>query len=77
LVKLAQLTGLPVVFVAADIQREKVFNSWDRFRLPLPFARVSVTLSEPIIIPPDAEVDQEVEKLQIIFNKLTEQNKIK
>lgn len=48
----ARLAGACVVPVAAGYSRRKVFRSWDRFLLPLPFARVHVVYGEPVAPPP-------------------------
>jgi lysophospholipid acyltransferase (LPLAT)-like uncharacterized protein len=57
LVYLASRTGLPVVPVASAARAAWVMRSWDRFRVPLPFARVRVAYGAPIVVPPalDAE----------------------
>ena len=52
---LASRTRLPVVPVATAARRAWVFRSWDRFRVPRPFARVVVAYGEPIPIPEDAD----------------------
>lgn len=52
LVWLASRTGLPVVPVATATDRAWVARSWDRFRVPLPFARVVVAYGEPITVLP-------------------------
>jgi hypothetical protein len=49
---LASRTGLPVVPVASAARDAWVFRSWDRFRVPRPFARVVVAYGEPLAIPP-------------------------
>jgi lysophospholipid acyltransferase (LPLAT)-like uncharacterized protein len=56
IVYLASRTGFPVVPVATAADRAWVFRSWDRFRVPQPFARVRVAYGEPIRIP--AALDQ-------------------
>lgn len=48
---LASLTGAPIVPMAYAARPELVFSSWDRFRVPLPFARAWVALGEPITVP--------------------------
>jgi lysophospholipid acyltransferase (LPLAT)-like uncharacterized protein len=55
LVYLASTTGLPVVPVATSSDRAWVFRSWDRFRVPMPFARVVVAYGAPIAVPPDLD----------------------
>lgn len=60
IVLLASWTGLPVVPVTSASNRTWVLHSWDRFRLPLPFATVHVDYGDPIVVPrdlPDAAVE--------------------
>ncbi len=48
---LASRTGWPVVPLATASSRAWRARSWDRFRVPLPFARVVVGYGEPIAVP--------------------------
>jgi lysophospholipid acyltransferase (LPLAT)-like uncharacterized protein len=48
---LASRSGLPIVPAAAASDRAHVFRSWDRFRVPLPFARVAVQYGAPLAVP--------------------------
>jgi len=50
ILNLALLSGYPIIPVTCQTDREWVFNSWDRFRLPKPFAQVIVIYHEPIYI---------------------------
>ena len=47
---LAQLAGARIVPVRAFPERGKVFNSWDRFILPMPFTRCPVYIGEPMTV---------------------------
>jgi lysophospholipid acyltransferase (LPLAT)-like uncharacterized protein len=47
-VSLARATGAVVVPVYATSDRAWYFNSWDRFMLPKPFARVNLRFDEMI-----------------------------
>lgn len=47
-VALARLTGYPIVPLGYDASRKLVFNSWDRFVVPLPFGRIRIVFGEPI-----------------------------
>ena len=42
----AQLTGLPIVPVSYHLNWKVRLPSWDRFHVPLPFARCDITLGE-------------------------------
>lgn len=73
---LAQRTGAPVIPVSAAADRAWWFESWDRFLVPKPFARVNIAYGEPIWIPASAE-PEEVEALsarvEAELNRLTEE----
>lgn len=47
-VRIAQLTGLPIVPLTWAARPRWVASSWDRFQIPRPFSRVSVAFDEPI-----------------------------
>ncbi len=54
IILLAKKTGCPIVPLGAAMSRYKQFASWDRFRLPLPFARALLIAGTPIRVPADA-----------------------
>jgi tetraacyldisaccharide 4'-kinase len=51
-VALARLSGRAIVPVATACRPEIALRSWDRYRLPLPFARCVVAYGPPLFIPP-------------------------
>jgi lysophospholipid acyltransferase (LPLAT)-like uncharacterized protein len=50
-IKLAQITGAPIIPVSFDASRKRRLNSWDRFILVKPFGRVHVAVGTPIEVP--------------------------
>ncbi|MGO9586910.1 MAG: lysophospholipid acyltransferase family protein [Limisphaerales bacterium] len=60
---LAQVTGLPVVPVAFNVGWKLRVKSWDRFQIPLPFARCEVTVGRIMRVPAEA-TDAERESLR-------------
>jgi lysophospholipid acyltransferase (LPLAT)-like uncharacterized protein len=54
---LAGRTGLPIVPVASASRPVRRLNSWDGFRIPPPFARVTVGYGDPIRVPSDLDED--------------------
>lgn len=57
----AALTGLVIVPVAYHLNWKIRLKSWDRFQIPLPFARCQVTVGQPLRVPretTDAEREQ-------------------
>ena len=49
--QLAQLTGAPLVPLAAAATRAWWFESWDRFLVPKPFAQLHVAYGDPVYVP--------------------------
>jgi len=62
--QIAILARIPVVGVACDASREWVFNSWDRFRFPKPFAKVRIRYSEPITLDGKADIPAAEDQLR-------------
>ena len=68
-IALAKLSGVPILPVSYSASRCKIFQSWDRFFLPLPFAKGIFIWGEPIKISKQAN-KQEIE---LARQKLEEQ----
>lgn len=70
----AQLTGLPLVPVAAGASRGWWFGGWDRFLVPQPLARIRVAYGEPVEVPrdltPEAQADL-MTRVEAELNRLT------
>jgi len=60
---LAQLTGLPIVPVALNLNWKISAKSWDKFQIPLPFARCEAVVGKSIRVPANAS-DAEREELR-------------
>lgn len=54
-IQLAALTGVPILPSSVATSRRRVFGSWDRFLLPLPFGRGIYRVGVPISVPRDAD----------------------
>lgn len=50
-VLLSQKTGFPIIPLAYSAKKRKVFNSWDRFVLPVPWSKCALVYGHPISIP--------------------------
>ena len=62
----AQLTGLPIVPVAYHLNWKIRAKSWDRFQIPLPFARCEVTVGKILRMPREAaEAEREELRKQL------------
>lgn len=55
-VEVARQTGAVIVPITTASNRHRVFNSWDRFEMPLPYANVVVRYGEPVVV--DAGADR-------------------
>lgn len=63
IMSLAQVTGLPIVPVTLNLKGKVRLNSWDRFQIPLPFARCEIAVGQVLRVPREAS-DAEREALR-------------
>lgn len=73
-VKLARTAGVVIIPCAWSTTRAVVFNSWDRFILPLPFARGVIVYGEPIKLGEragEAEIEAARAALEMRLNAAT------
>lgn len=50
IVIMSHKTGSPILPVIAEADRYWEFNSWDKFKIPKPYAKIKITYGEPIQI---------------------------
>jgi hypothetical protein len=75
-IKLAQLTGRPVLPVSIGLSRRRLLKSWDRFCLALPFGRAEIRYGTPIHVPRDADparLEACRQQLEQELNRLTQE----
>jgi lysophospholipid acyltransferase (LPLAT)-like uncharacterized protein len=53
-IELSRMTGSAVVPLTNSAKPRVLFKSWDRFQLPLPFAKVVIEYGEPYVVPSEA-----------------------
>ena len=58
IIKLAQLSGRPILPAALTTSRRKVLGNWDRTTLNLPFSRMGVVAGATVTVPADADGDR-------------------
>lgn len=58
--RLAKMSGAPILPCTFSVKNRVAFRSWDRFILPLPFGRGKIVWGTPITIEPDAD-DEHIE----------------
>ena len=51
----AQLTGLPIVPVSFHLNWKIRAKSWDRFQIPMPFARCEIRIGKAVRVPREAD----------------------
>jgi len=70
----AQLTGLPIVPVSYHLNWKIQLNSWDKFQVPLPFARCEITVGKIFRVPremPDAGREELRKQLEAELRAIT------
>jgi len=66
IIVLAQKSGKPIVPIAVVTSRKKVFNSWDKACIGLPFGKGAMVFGKPVYVDKDAgEEDLEKARLQV------------
>jgi lysophospholipid acyltransferase (LPLAT)-like uncharacterized protein len=63
---------VPLIAILWGADRCWVLNSWDRFLVPKPFARVAILHTEPIWIPPQTKDDQLESYRQLLESRMNE-----
>ena len=71
---MAKKSGAPLVPVGAFARPGKLFNSWDRYLIPYPFAKASIVFGDAIPVPPNPseeeyeairlKMEQEIDRMQ-------------
>lgn len=62
--RLAKMTGAPILPCLFAVTSRKQFDSWDRFVLPLPFGRGKIVWGTPVHVGADAD-EAEIEALRL------------
>jgi lysophospholipid acyltransferase (LPLAT)-like uncharacterized protein len=70
IVILAKKTGYPIVPFSYSAKKIKIFASWDRFILPLPFTKCRAVYGAPIYVPQDADKNEKKKRLMLLENEL-------
>lgn len=58
---MSQQTGAPILPVAGIAERYWQFNSWDKFKIPKPFSKITMIYGKPIQIEADANPERVTE----------------
>ena len=64
IISLAQVSGRPIIPISNFARWKLRLKSWDRFQIPLPFARCELYDNAPIIVPREA-TEAERERLRV------------
>ena len=66
IIKLAQITGVPIVPLVWTTKKFKLINSWDHFVIPFPFSKGVYTFGKPIYINKKIDLkDFEISRLEV------------
>jgi lysophospholipid acyltransferase (LPLAT)-like uncharacterized protein len=57
IVKLARFSGRPIYPIAVVTSRRIVLKNWDRSAINLPFGRIAIVSTEPVVVPSNADDD--------------------
>jgi lysophospholipid acyltransferase (LPLAT)-like uncharacterized protein len=68
IVKLARFSRRPIYPVAVVTSRRFHLKNWDRSAVNLPFGRIAIVSTDPIVVPPDAD-DDTMEKCRLLVEE--------
>jgi lysophospholipid acyltransferase (LPLAT)-like uncharacterized protein len=71
-VALAALTGAPVVPLGFAARPARRLASWDRFLVPLPFARAAAVFGKPAVVAREADRESVRADLERVLHEVTE-----
>ena len=69
IIHLAQVTGRPIIPISNYSRRKITMRSWDKFQIPLPFARCIMRYGPPLRVPRDA-TDEDRDQLRLELEKM-------
>ncbi|MBI4641660.1 MAG: lysophospholipid acyltransferase family protein [Candidatus Tectomicrobia bacterium] len=75
IIRLAHLTGAPILPLAYGARRKKTVSSWDRCLIPYPFTKVVVIYGEPIYVSRVADhsaLEGKRAELEVALKRITE-----
>jgi len=72
IIRLASITGYPILPIAYSTSRHKKLKSWDEFMLPLPFGKGAFVAGKELFVPPKATKEEYEEKRIHLEKLLTE-----
>jgi lysophospholipid acyltransferase (LPLAT)-like uncharacterized protein len=71
IINIARIANAKIIAVSYSSSNFIIFNSWDRFKLPLPFGKLSFYIDEvPLEIPRNSSDEQIIEFEKTLTNKL-------
>jgi lysophospholipid acyltransferase (LPLAT)-like uncharacterized protein len=74
IVKLAQLSGRPILPAAVVTSRRMVLDNWDRTSINLPFSRLAMVAGDTVTVPADADsatLESRRQSLELSLNRAT------
>lgn len=69
---IASRTGIPILPMSWSFSRYKLFRSWDKTLLPMPFAKMVWVIGEPLTVPAKLDSDGMEEYRLILETRLAE-----
>lgn len=71
-VEVSRITGCVIIPISNTAEKRYLFNSWDRFQLPLPFSRVTVSHGIPVVVKTGADADEREKARELLQKRLNE-----
>jgi len=73
-VQMSRALRTPIVPIAFDASKKKVFASWDGFNLPYPFSRIVIVFGKPLIIGESESTEEACLRLKQALDTVTSES---
>ncbi|MCU0239938.1 MAG: lysophospholipid acyltransferase family protein [Pyrinomonadaceae bacterium] len=71
-IKLAKLSGCPIIVTIIECKSFWTLNSWDNLQIPKPFTKAKVFVSQPIFVSTETDEKEMADKLEEVQKRLDE-----
>ena len=68
-INIARISGADILVVSYSSSKFKIFNSWDKFKLPLPFSKLAYICDKKLYNIERSANNEQVEDLKLLLKR--------
>ena len=70
IINIASNSQLPIIPGSCSAKSAKIFNSWDKFMIPLPFNKIVIVFTQPLEVPKDISIEEKAKYNELLRQRL-------